>query len=483
MSRNELPRLCIAVLLMLVSIGLAQERAQSPDAARAGAEKAMRDALKVMRDADKLTDTQVDELHNMVFPKEIDWDVRYEAFLKENPAVADAVKSGTISKEKVIAGIMSREGERPPTEEEQLEALYQKLLKDDPSLGRPPKAAPMPRLKAMLARGEGKNLRPENSTRQRTMSFGLYLNGLIESGQVERFDKDLKRVHDVGAAEIQRQGRPEERGQAADQARGRRLREDVVDWDAQYKRFLNGNPAVKAAVASGRVTKKKVLAGMKARAQESNVKYYTHVGAELKGKYAYKKRWRADALARAEGELKRQAEVGGYLKQVLQAIERTLIEVHIEGEHFVVDPEVSSHLQKLGLTDEQITLVVGLGQKAWVDVVDMNMGVSLQEYSQILSAAKGANKSGDPDPRLVGALQFSMDSGNRALMNHFDSVVEQGILTREEADALLKSAKVESIVDWDAMYEQFLKDNPKIRVKVETGEWTREQVMTLIKIR
>ncbi len=171
------------------------------------AKRALKAALKVMRDADKLTDTQVDELFRIVFPKEIDWEAKYESFLKKNPGVAKAVRSGKISKESVITGIKSREGERPPTEEEQLEALYQKLVKDEPTLGRTPKAELMPRLKSMLERGEGKSLRPEKTTRQRMMTFGLYFNGLIESGQVERFDKDLKRVHDVGSAEIQRQGR------------------------------------------------------------------------------------------------------------------------------------------------------------------------------------------------------------------------------------------------------------------------------------
>jgi len=66
MSKSKLPWTCIVVLLMLASIGLAQEREQSPDAARARAEKAMRDTLKVMRDADKLTDKQVDERPSIV---------------------------------------------------------------------------------------------------------------------------------------------------------------------------------------------------------------------------------------------------------------------------------------------------------------------------------------------------------------------------------------------------------------------------------
>ena len=34
------------------------------------------------------------------------------------------------------------------------------------------------------------------------MTLGLYFNGLIEGGQVERFDTGLKRVHDVGSEEI-----------------------------------------------------------------------------------------------------------------------------------------------------------------------------------------------------------------------------------------------------------------------------------------
>ena len=39
------------------------------------------------------------------------------------------------------------------------------------------------------------------------MTYGLYFNELIESGQIERFDKDLKRAHDIGSAEILRQGK------------------------------------------------------------------------------------------------------------------------------------------------------------------------------------------------------------------------------------------------------------------------------------
>lgn len=115
-----------------------------------------------------------------------------------------------------MEGLKSRQAEKGATEEEQLEALYQKLLREDRTLGRTPKAELMPQLKAMLDRGEGRNLRPEKSTQQRSLSLGLFCNDLIVSDRVERFDKDLKRVHDVAVAEIMRQGRQKERGQAAD---------------------------------------------------------------------------------------------------------------------------------------------------------------------------------------------------------------------------------------------------------------------------
>jgi len=54
-------------------------------------------------------------------------------------------------------------------------------------------------------------------------------------------------------------------------------------------------------------------------------------------------------------------------------------------------------------------------------------------------------------------------------------------LPQEEAALLLEKTKFDSLIDWNAKYEQFLKDNPKIKAKVDSGEWTKEQVMTLIK--
>ena len=105
----------------------------------------------------------------------------------------------------MIEGFKSLTGEKELTEEEQLEALHQILLKDEPTLGRTPKAELMPQSKGILGRSKGKNLCPEKSPRQRMMTFGLYFNGLIERGQVERFDKDMQKVYDLGEAETKRQ--------------------------------------------------------------------------------------------------------------------------------------------------------------------------------------------------------------------------------------------------------------------------------------
>jgi len=126
MWKNRTRQICLAMAAIVV-IGFALNPGNAraargsdrPADERTRAEKAMKAALKVMRDADKLTDEQVDELYYNIFPKDIE---------------------------------------------------------------------------------------PGKSTRQRLMSFGMCFVRLIDSGQVERFDKDMKKVHDVGVAEIERQG-------------------------------------------------------------------------------------------------------------------------------------------------------------------------------------------------------------------------------------------------------------------------------------
>jgi hypothetical protein len=80
-----------------------------------------------------------------------DWNKKYAAYLKKNPAIAKKVKSGDITKAQVIAGMKARFAEKQPSEEEQLEALYQQMLKDRPGMKDIPRERLMPRLKAMLA--------------------------------------------------------------------------------------------------------------------------------------------------------------------------------------------------------------------------------------------------------------------------------------------------------------------------------------------
>ena len=47
---------------------------------------------------------------------QIDWDARYEAYLKANPRIQSALDNGTITKEQIIAGLKARENRRPQRE-------------------------------------------------------------------------------------------------------------------------------------------------------------------------------------------------------------------------------------------------------------------------------------------------------------------------------------------------------------------------------
>jgi len=90
----------------------------------------------------------------------VDWDAKYKKYLQDNPRVKEAVESGKITKEKVIAGIKAREEEnrKQPTVDEQLEKEYQQMIKENPRLaqaivtGRITKEAMIQRLRAGAAR-------------------------------------------------------------------------------------------------------------------------------------------------------------------------------------------------------------------------------------------------------------------------------------------------------------------------------------------
>lgn len=64
--------------------------------------------------------------------------------------------------------------ESPPSDEEQVEALYQELLNEEPIPGRTPKAELMSRLKEVLEHGEGRILSIEKNSQHRMITLGLY---------------------------------------------------------------------------------------------------------------------------------------------------------------------------------------------------------------------------------------------------------------------------------------------------------------------
>ena len=196
-------------------------------AQQARSDKALRAALKIMTDAKKLKPEQAKQLYEIVFPPVVDWEAKYVAYLKENPGIANAVANGKTTKEKVMVGIKAREGEKPLTDEQKIEALYQKLQREDRTLGRTTKEQLMPQLKKMLARGEAEGLRPEQSQLPRTWKWGLTFLNLIETGQIERSGKDQKLVSDFGCIEILRQSGPQPEGQGGgdERVRAERVRE------------------------------------------------------------------------------------------------------------------------------------------------------------------------------------------------------------------------------------------------------------------
>ncbi len=166
-----------------------------------------RATLRAMVTDGKLREEQARDMSGMVFPNsDPEWEDRYLTYLDDNPAIAKAVASGKIARENVMAGLRSREEERTPTEEEQIEALYQQMLEEHPELGRTPMAQLMPQLEVMLAEGRGKNLRPDRSTEARLDTFGRYLSDLIWNlHQFEADDKDLTKIYGIGVGEIRRQ--------------------------------------------------------------------------------------------------------------------------------------------------------------------------------------------------------------------------------------------------------------------------------------
>ncbi len=81
-------------IIRLLKHGDAKLNESDKAAQQVRSEKALKAALKIMTDAKKLKPEQAKQLHEIVFPPVVDWDEKYEQYLKDNPAVASAVKSG-----------------------------------------------------------------------------------------------------------------------------------------------------------------------------------------------------------------------------------------------------------------------------------------------------------------------------------------------------------------------------------------------------
>jgi len=120
--------------------------------------------------------------------------------------------------------------------------------------------------------------------------------------------------------------------------------------------------------------------------------------------------WRRLAAALAEAGVE-----DGQVRQVLGAIPRIVEEMKSEGKAFELDPKMQAYLEELGLTGEQIKLVVGLAQR----VAHMEAG------------------AGADARRGRGDAPSDMDRIRRRI----ESAVKSGDMTREEADAMYRGIR------------------------------------------
>ena len=81
----------------------------------------------------------------------------------------------------------------------------------------------------------------------------------------ERQQRTRERDRAVAPDRLNERQRIRERGRAVAPTRV----DSNVDWDAKYKKYLQDNPRIKEAVESGKITKEKVIAGIKAREEEN----------------------------------------------------------------------------------------------------------------------------------------------------------------------------------------------------------------------
>ena len=117
---------------------------------------------------------------------------------------------------------------------------------------------------------------------------------------------------------------------------------------------------MKQAVAEGKITEKEAQAKL------------TATGKMMAGQGE-----RADDMKRRiVGALIEAGIEREQIRAVMGARHRIIAQVQSEGDAFELDPCMLAHLEELGLTGEQITLVVGLSQRVARALADSNRGRS-----------------------------------------------------------------------------------------------------------
>jgi hypothetical protein len=81
---------------------------------------------------------------------------------------------------------------------------------------------------------------------------------------------------------------------------------------------------------------------------------------------------------------------------------------------------------------------------------------------------------------LLGVAAIAQDRPD-ARQEHEERSNPEDRATIQRTDTLLPQAN--SFADGDTMLECFLADNPEINAKVDSGEWSKEQAMSLAKRR
>ena len=379
--------LLVASLLSADALGAQDRGPKDPapvqDVARAAAERGLKLALDKMVTAEKLTAAQASEMVAIAFPRAQSEEARFEAYLKENPRMAKAIEVGRLTREQALAGFRARSGAGPTNHE-------------------------------------------------REVAFGRYCNDLIESGQVERFDADLKKVHDIGVEEIRRQGTLAQGTQEPAAGSIRNLTFSVYEvedgnWDQVLGKTLllsEKEPLARGRAASGLLDLQLRDQALPDRAGRASfaMRFEGLLTAREAGQYTF--RLRADDQAQLFLNGKLAASYHGNAEGAAKVVEVALA--------------VGDHKLQVDFAD--------WGGAWWLELAMTEPGG--QEVA-LSSAAKGFE--GEGRARRRG---------------------KEKLAAREPVP-----------VDWDAEYEAFLGANPKVKEQVEAGRITKDQVLAGLKAR